>query len=149
LDLFCGQEHHLRDGEVKAIKREVWRDAEIIISPAVDGRRALSNPSVIAGKGGLFLAISPLLAIYIQDKGIIDRGLGVWCTFKHPHLGCFGVIGVYAPTTTQERTTLWLELFTFLDNSLPWILLGDLNMVETPKTWQVGNYVPSPTSNAK
>jgi endonuclease/exonuclease/phosphatase family metal-dependent hydrolase len=139
VDVLCIQEHHLRMAETKAIKRKVCRDAEIIIAPATDGRRALNNPDVISGKGGLFIAVSANHTQYISTKGILVSGAGVWCILDHPHFGKFGVMGVYAPTTTIERTALWRELTDFMDVSHLWLLLGDLNMVEQAADQLGGN----------
>jgi hypothetical protein len=139
IDVLCVQEHHLRLGEMKAIKCKICREAEVIVAPAIDGRRALANPDVVSGKGGLFSAVSPKFALFIIDKGILVSGIGVWCILDHPHLGNFGLIGIYAPTTTPKRTALWRELADSMDNSFPWLLLGDLNMVEQATDQLGGN----------
>jgi hypothetical protein len=139
IDAFFVQEHHLRAGEVKSIKQEVCRDAEVIVAPAFDGARALQNPSVTLGKGGIFLAISSRWSGYIIQQGVIPSELGVWCIMDHPHMGIFGILGVYAPTPRPECILLWNELFSLLDNSMPWLLLGDLNMTKLATDQWGGN----------
>jgi hypothetical protein len=94
VDIFCVQEHHLRAGEVKSIKREVCRDAEVIIAPDFDGAQAQHNPSVMSGKGGVSLAISSKWSSYIKQKGTMASELGVWCIMDHPHMGILGIIDV-------------------------------------------------------
>jgi hypothetical protein len=56
--------HHLCLGEVNTNKQEVWGEVEVIISPAFDRAWALQNPNTIAGKGGIFMAISPKIVKY-------------------------------------------------------------------------------------
>jgi hypothetical protein len=77
--------------------------------------------------------MGPQLAPYIKDSCTLISQRGVWCTFEHPHFKTFGVVNVYAPTEadgSKERTLLWGELSTALPNSIPWMLVGDFNMVE-------------------
>lgn len=42
--------------------------------------------------------------------------------------GAFGLLNVYSPHTTLERTTLWEHLASTTDNSWPWLVGGDFNM---------------------
>jgi hypothetical protein len=129
IDVLCMQEHRLCLGETKVIKHKICQDAELIFAPAVDGRRAMTNPDVVSGKGGLFLAVSPRYSQYISDKGILVSCAGVWCVFVHPHYGKFGIMGIYAPqhlTSKQHYGRSWPTL---------WITASRGSSLETLAWW--------------
>jgi exonuclease III len=133
VDIFCSQEHKMREGALKMLPYRLWREAEFILAPALDGAYAARNANAISGKGGLLIAVGPSLKPCIADKGILPSGRGIWVTFDHPKMGKFGVINIYAPTgqdSSSERKCLRREIFNTLPNSIPWILLGDFNMIK-------------------
>jgi exonuclease III len=123
----------LREGHLRMIPFKLWREAEFLIAPALDGAIAASNPAASSGRGGLLMAIGPRLRPCILNKGMLPSKRGLWFTFDHPTLGIFGILSVYAPTGTdsrRERTELWNEIFHVIPNHLAWILVGDLNMID-------------------
>lgn len=133
IDIFCGQEHHLRIGRLHLLSFQIWKDADFYYCPASDGMLASRDPEADSGKGGLFIAVGPRMIPSLSAVGFLPSGHGMWCIFKHPKLGDFGIINVYAPTGLdgeRDRTRLWGEVFAVLRNDLVWLLMGDFNMVE-------------------
>lgn len=66
--------------------------------------------------------------------GFLTSGRGVWCTFKHPKLGNFGVINVYASTGQEGRgiglNFGWKFFMRLVHNDLAWVInVGNFNMV--------------------
>lgn len=47
-------------------------------------------------------------------------------------MGKLGILGIYAPNNSPDRTRLWKQIFNMLDFSLQWMVLGDFNMIERP-----------------
>jgi hypothetical protein len=142
LDVFCGQEHKMRAGPLKLLPLKVWKEATFIVAPALDGAWADRDSEAILGKGGVFIAVGPSLKSGIVASGVLPSGRGVWVTFDHPKLGWFGILNVYAPTGTgasAERKRLWKEIFHNLPNTIPWIFVGDLNMIEKLEDQKGGN----------
>lgn len=99
---------------------------------AADGIHALRNPEVEAGRGGVALGISMDLAPFINQEGITRCGRAVWICLDHPDWGRLGLLGVYGPNTSEERTALWGALVHILDDSYRWIMQGDFNMIDHP-----------------
>jgi exonuclease III len=133
VDIFCGQEHKMHEGALKMLPCRLWREAEFILAPALDGAYAVRDANAVSGKGGLLIAVGPSLKPCITDKGILTSGRGIWVCFDHPKMGNFGVVNIYAPTgqdSSSERKWLWREIFNTLPDIIPWILVGDINMIE-------------------
>jgi exonuclease III len=110
LDIFCGQEHHIRGGSIKMLPFQLWREADFIVAPALDGVIAGRSDRAESGKRGLLIAIGPAFKTSIVDKGTLTSQRGVWVVFEHPRLGRFGILYIYAPTGNNalaERQLLW------------------------------------------
>lgn len=60
LDILVGHEHKIHRDNLGWLLG-IWPLAEILTIPAIDGRPARRNRHVLAGKGGVFLAIGPRL----------------------------------------------------------------------------------------
>jgi hypothetical protein len=87
VDLFCGQEHKMREKALRMLPYKLWREAEFVLAPALDGAYAARDAQAVSGKGGLFIAIGPSMKPCITGKGAFPSGRGVWVTFDHPKLG--------------------------------------------------------------
>lgn len=61
LDVFCGQEHKMREDRLKMLPYQLWHGVEFIMALALDGAIATRDPNVDSGKGGLLMAIKPIL----------------------------------------------------------------------------------------
>jgi exonuclease III len=129
LDVFCFQEHKLREGHTGPLKSTML-GAHCIIAAATDGVCAVRNRRVKGGKGGIGLAVYARMKSYLVGEGVLESLRGVWAKFKHPKFGNLGILGVYAPNTAAERTRLWQEIHRIIDTEYKWILVGDLNMIE-------------------
>jgi hypothetical protein len=77
VDIFCGQEHQLHEGALKMLPYRIWKEAEFVLAPALDGVYAARNVNAVSGKGGLFIAIGPTLKPCISGKGILTSSRGV------------------------------------------------------------------------
>lgn len=55
--------------------------------------------------------------------------------------GKFVIINVYAPIGEEARycVHLWKEIFLEFDNQIPWLLMGDFNMIEELSNQSGGN----------
>lgn len=130
-DVICVQEHKLRPGRINRIQNEVYARARWLCAPAAEGTHAIRNPLVAAGRGGIAMGISHVLAPYIHSEGITACRRAVWICLVHPQWGRIGFVGVYGPNNSAGRTALWRTLFFDLDPSFRWFLMGDFNMVES------------------
>lgn len=110
-----------------------WSDAHFITAPAIDGTHARRNDKVPIGKGGVCLAINPQLASNIVSEGVSCSKRAVWAYLQIEKFGKLGILGLYAPNDASERTLLWRELFSMIDLSYQWTILGDFNMIESPQ----------------
>jgi exonuclease III len=139
VDILCIQEHKLQDGNTDLLHCDVWTQGKIIASEATDGVHGARNCQVLGGKGGVALAFSPKWSPHISTEGILGSNRGVWVILDHPRLGRLGIMGIYAPNNSQERTILWQEMYCEMDNSIKWMILGNFNMVEVCSDQQGGH----------
>ncbi|KAL3702077.1 hypothetical protein R1sor_020099 [Riccia sorocarpa] len=138
-DVLALQEHKIREHKVEFYLRNVWKRGSIVANPATDGRHALGNPQVSAGKGGVALAFSERMTELITQSGRIgDRA--VWAHVEGLKLGSIGFLAVYAPNTTTDRARLWDEIRMSIDSTRAWIFMGDFNMITERGDHVGGNY---------
>lgn len=112
------------------MEHEIWKNACWVYDLALDGVNAGRNSRVAGGLGGLAVAISPRLFQYVTSKGVIQGAREIWVCVENTCFGKMGILGIYAPNSSGDRTKLWQELFHTLDTSYRWILCGDFNMIE-------------------
>lgn len=67
IDIFSGQEHHLKESRVKILKWKLWKEANFFVAPTLDGAIALRDPDAIWGKGGLFIVVGPKLSPFVTS----------------------------------------------------------------------------------
>jgi exonuclease III len=129
-DVFCFQEHKLREGFTGHLQSELWKEAHFVNCPAIDGIHAVRNRRVLGGKGGVGIAIHPKWIPYITQEGKLPSMRGAWVRLEHPKWGALAFLAIYAPNQARARTTLWTEIVQELDHTINWIFCGDYNMVE-------------------
>ena len=79
------------------------------------------------GKGGFSILVGPSWKKKITNWGSSPCNRASWVTFKDEDFE-FGIFLVYAPNEFLERIVLWKWLVEL--PNIPWILVGDFNMVE-------------------
>lgn len=122
INLFCGQEHHKRQGYIQLLPMQLWKDVESLIVLAQDGAVMVRNAFVVFGKGGLLISVGPCLIPSIVGRGILPSNQAVWFVSYHPKLGKFGTLNVYAPTRPKGYggcTLLWHKIFRTFSNNTP------------------------------
>ncbi|KAL3689766.1 hypothetical protein R1sor_016075 [Riccia sorocarpa] len=122
-DVLAIQEHKLREQNIDFLTSSLWSQATIFNLPATDGIHAERNPSVIGGKGGVLLAVSPKLAPLIVNNGILPSNGGIWIHLDLIDGTRLGIAAIYAPHTAAERALLWASMEATLDISRKWTLL--------------------------
>lgn len=121
---------------------EIWNAAKFFIALARDGVHAHKNAAVPASSGEAFIVVNPQLATNIIQHGVILQSQGVWIQIDHPMTGKLGIANIYAPNSSTDRITLWRHLFDTLEASIPWIFIGDWNMVENFQDQRSGTNSP-------
>ncbi|KAL3699302.1 hypothetical protein R1sor_017324 [Riccia sorocarpa] len=143
LDVLAIQEHKIREHKLEFYLKNVWSQATIVARAAADGIHTLHNPQVSAGKGGVALALSARLVGLMTQEGSIENRV-VWVHLDGLKCGPIGIMAVYAPNTTAERTQLWKEITRKVDNTRAWVVLGDFNMITEPRDQAGGIYTAIP-----
>lgn len=110
----------------------IWPGAMLIIAPTHNGIHIQRNPLVPSSQGRIFVAINPIFSPFVSTHSITLSGRAIWLHLDHPQWGSFGIVFIYAPNLDLARTALWCELFDPLDPTRPWMLVGDLNMIDDP-----------------
>lgn len=100
----------MRERKIGVLKPQLWKHATFIIAPTIDGANVARNPNCVASKGGVFMAIFPILVKSITYKGILASALGVWIHTDHQSLGIFGILVVYVSTNPTSHVHLWMEI---------------------------------------
>lgn len=73
IDLFCGEEHHLRDNNLPMLPLKLWKFAKFLMVCALNKVVVERNPEAVFDKGGLLIAIGPKLIPSIVNKGILPN----------------------------------------------------------------------------
>lgn len=94
----------------------IWRDAIKVYT---------NHPQ---RKGGVGLLIAPKWTMYLKDKGTSPYNRVAWVTLDIKG-SCFGICSIYASNDYKERTSLWNWLHSL--PNIPWIMVGDFNMIES------------------
>ena len=84
-----------------------------------------------AGRGGICSILHEKLAPLVSGHGSILNNRAFWFRLKWLPGGDLGILNLYAPNDTRERTLLWQELSDRLPSDCRWIVSGDFNMLES------------------
>lgn len=69
----------------------------------------------------------------METKQILQRFILMVGEIREFNFRC-GIMNIYAPNDDTERETFWTELhLAMADKNVPWILMGDFNVVKTQK----------------
>jgi exonuclease III len=124
VDVLCLQEHKLREQNLLDLGQVLWPQATCF------GCEATVGNQVEAGRGGLYMLISPKIRHLIHSQGVIGANLAQWVVLKGLPRGDVAIANVYAPNSAHDRMTLWQEMVRCLPLNCRWVVGGDWNVVE-------------------
>ncbi|KAG0573836.1 hypothetical protein KC19_VG213600 [Ceratodon purpureus] len=130
LDIIFIQEHKRRGEALLQLGPPLWRQAT---SYGLDASPAYGNEDDDpgAGCGGTISKLSPRLAHAVSATGqLFDNRVHSLILSSRP-VGDLGIANVYAHNSSSERCHLWEAMARELPPHCRWLLLGDLNMVES------------------
>lgn len=125
------QEHKIRHVNDQIFPSQIWKDGFFFTTIATDGMHTLRNPAVHVGKGGfrgIAIDISHAIDKMVLRVDTSPCGRAMMVCVDDPMGNSFGLMNVYGPHTTTERTSLWEYLLVNVDTTRPWLVGGDFNM---------------------
>jgi hypothetical protein len=123
------QEHKLWQEDWTFLGKRIWKQGKFFVSPAEDGLHTLRNDNVVAGRGGLAIAISKQLKPFVTYDMVSPCKRAILIHLDGLPFGSLGLLNVYGPNDAQDRAALWEALSHLVDPSRPWLVGGDFNMV--------------------
>ena len=142
VDVIFLQEHKLRDTKAANLGRTLFPRRKCWVSEADPGYNVDGQEG--AGKGGICTLLHEKLAPLVSSYGSILHNRAFWFRLKGLPGGDLGILNIYAPNDSRERTLLWQELSARLPSDCRWIVSGDFNMVESAqdKSTLCGKLIP-------
>lgn len=128
-DVILLQEHKLRDTKAANLGRSLFPKRKCWVLEAEPGYNVDGHEG--AGKGGICTILHEKLAPSVSGHGTILQNRAFWFKLKGLPGGDLGIVNLYAPNDSRERTLLWQELSATLPSDCRWIVSGDFNMVES------------------
>ena len=120
IDIFLLQEHHLGRERTELFKDPLLGDWYTWWAPA---------HAMLERRGGVCISVRKSADIIILDHGILIEGRAMFCYLEWRNVK-FGVLNVYAPNISNERTSFWRLLANKIPSVDNWIVAGDFNMIE-------------------
>ena len=120
IDILLLQEHHLGRERTELFKDPLPGDWHTWWAPA---------HGVLERRGGVCISVRKSPDIAILDHGILIEGRVMFCYLEWRNVK-FGVLNVYAPNSSSERTSFWSELANKIPSYDNWIVAGYFNMTE-------------------
>ena len=116
IDILLLQEHHLGRERTKLFKDPLPGDWYTWWAPA---------HGVLERRGGVCMSVRKSADITILDHGILIEGRAMFCYLEWRNVK-FGMLNVYAPNSSNERTSFWRLLANKIPSFDNWIVAGDL-----------------------
>jgi exonuclease III len=123
------QEHKLLLDDWSFFGKRLWCSGSFYVALALPGLHADCNSLVVAGRGGLAIALATPLVDFISFHCPSPCGRAYIVHLDGLPDGPLGLLNIYTPNNAPSRTHLWEYLANSLDLARPWILGGDFNMV--------------------
>ena len=80
---------------------------------------------VLEKRGGVCISVRKSSDIYILDHGILIEGRVMFCYLEWRNVK-FGVLNVYAPNSSSDRTSFWSVLANKIPSFENWLVRGIL-----------------------